>query len=337
MPPWSATIGHAHQATRAGFKPQLPACFAALLPIEFHDDHCSLSRRHREAKGARIPDWPILTVTPGPLSRWLCPRKPWDQWRARGSPSSSRGSRPMSAYCRFELLLPLRFNDGTLVPKPCWRGQSPKSSGISERHHGKSSRASGIRAALNFETRGYLLRTVLCCGMSSRYELARIAETDLDFEVRIAAVHQLRSSDSRYELERIAENDLDARVRFAAVQRLSSHDSRYKLEKIAQKDDNSYVRVAAVKNLPPHDSRYTLEKIAESDSNAHVRIAATEHLPSHDSRHTLERVAENDSDDRVRLAAVQNLPSHDSRYTLERIAVKDESQKVRIAAIKKLR
>src|SRR5581483_1105218 len=52
----------------------------------------------------------------GRASTW-CPRPLWRRSRIRASPLRSRGKRRMSSrWRRFEVLLPLRFNDGREVP-----------------------------------------------------------------------------------------------------------------------------------------------------------------------------------------------------------------------------
>src|SRR5439155_12927765 len=44
-------------------------------------------------------------------------KRPLRRWREKESRSPSRDLPRMSAYCRFEILLPLEFNDGRPVPR----------------------------------------------------------------------------------------------------------------------------------------------------------------------------------------------------------------------------
>src|SRR5258708_36517239 len=54
----------------------------------------------------------------GPTARCSCRQPPWVAWRRRIFRSSSKARRLMSkAYRRYEILLPLRFNDGLPVPE----------------------------------------------------------------------------------------------------------------------------------------------------------------------------------------------------------------------------
>jgi hypothetical protein len=56
-------------------------------------------------------------ATPGRLAKWPFQKRPSRRWRGKESLLPSRDRPRMSAYCRFEILLPLEFNDGRPVPR----------------------------------------------------------------------------------------------------------------------------------------------------------------------------------------------------------------------------
>src|SRR5438093_1595191 len=59
----------------------------------------------------------VSLARPGRREKWPFRRKPWRSWRRRVFNSRWRGRLLMSAWCRFEILRPLRFSDGAAVPR----------------------------------------------------------------------------------------------------------------------------------------------------------------------------------------------------------------------------
>src|SRR2546430_1130815 len=56
-------------------------------------------------------------ATPGRAAKSPSLKRLSRRWRGKESRSRSRDLPRMSAYCRFEILLPLEFNDGRPVPR----------------------------------------------------------------------------------------------------------------------------------------------------------------------------------------------------------------------------
>ena len=107
----------------------MPRCAKATLlcrmPICYNSGQKEESRRSLRSHSPIVPrrngPWPSCwAASPATCSNrentWF-PRPRWRPWAIRTSLSPSKARRPMSSnWRRFEVLLPLQFNDGNAVP-----------------------------------------------------------------------------------------------------------------------------------------------------------------------------------------------------------------------------
>jgi hypothetical protein len=154
--------------------------------------------------------------------------------------------------------------------------------------------------------------------------LARIANDDDDWTVRLAAVQKLTDQTV---LAKIVSDDKDGIVRDTAMQKITDQAI---LAKIATNDKNKDIRMAAVQKLT---DQAIIAKIATKDEDWFVRTAAIVKLTD---RTMLTTIA-NESDFLDRETAKRTLISLQSDQTaLAQIATKDENWSFRVMAVMKL-
>lgn len=188
----------------------------------------------------------------------------------------------------------------------------------------------GRATALLFEQVAQASAELAYTGTSLEEMCVDIAWNDEDPALRVAAVRHMRNGSL---LAKIALSDQDWPVRLAATERLAaSTESSDALAVVAKTDSSAFVRSAAVAGISVKGHE-TLESLAEGDEDASVRKSAIERLAEvTKSNIAIARSGLRIAHSRVDLeSSAMELHTQTQRF-IARLAADDPSESVRAAA-----